>query len=192
MQEKKPDKDDRHRILLGRFGAAHGIRGEVMVRTFTGGAADIAAYGPLSDKASARSFKLKVVRVTDKGVVARVDGITDRNGAETLNGIDLYVDRAKFPEPDEAEYYHADLIGLRAVAPDGTEIGGVIAVENFGAGDLLEIRKAGSGETEYVPFTNACVPEVNIKARQLTVIMPVMTGEREPEQDTPDTSNESD
>ena len=192
MQEKKPDKDDQHRILLGRFGAAHGIRGEVMVRTFTAGAADIAAYGPLSDKASARSFKLKVVRVTDKGVVARVDGITDRNGAETLNGIDLYVDRAKFPEPDEAEYYHADLIGLRAVAPDGTEIGGVIAVENFGAGDLLEICLKGGSATEYVPFSNACVPSVDLAARQLTVIMPAMTGEKEPEQDTPDTSNESD
>ena len=186
MQEKKPDKDNQHRILLGRFGAAHGIRGEVMVRTFTGDPEGIASYGPLSDMAGARSFKLKVVRVTDKGVVARVDGITDRNGAETLNGIDLYIDRAKFPEPDEAEYYHADLVGLRAVAPDGTNIGDVIAVENFGAGDLLEIRFKDGSDTGYVPFTNACVPDVNIKARRLIVIMPVMTGEKEPERNDDD------
>ena len=181
MTSSKPEK----RILLGRFAAAHGIRGEVLVRTYTGDPEDIAAYGPLSDKEAKRSFKLKVVRVTDKGVVARVDGIKDRNGAETLSGIELYVDRAKLPKAAEAEYYHADLIGLRAVTPEGSSIGEVVAVENFGAGDLLEIRMTGSTDTDYVPFTNACVPEVNIKAGQLTIVMPVMTGEKEPEDEKP-------
>lgn len=171
---------DQNRILLGRFAAAHGIRGEVLIRTFTGEPAAIAAYGALSDKTGQRVFKIKVVRETDKGVVARVDGISDRNGAEALNGIELYVERAKLPKTDDAEYYHADLIGIAAFSPEGVEIGTVASVQNFGAGDLLEIRRAGRTETEYVPFTNACVPEVDVPARRATIVMPVMTGDREP------------
>jgi 16S rRNA processing protein RimM len=167
-------------ILLGRIGAAHGIKGDVSIRTFTGDPEAIGSYGPLTDKTGAKSFKVRVVRVNPKGgVIARVQGADDRNAAEALNGTELYVDRARLPKPREGEFYHADLIGLKAVAPDSGDIGTIVAVENFGAGDLLEIQRTGSHETEFVPFTNACVPEIDLAAGRAVVIMPVMTGDQE-------------
>ena len=174
MSEPKSKSGGETRVLLGSFANAHGIRGEVQVRTYTGAPEAVASYGPLSDKAGTRTFKLRVVRVTDKGIIARVDGISDRNAAETLKGIDLYVERAKLPVASEGEYYHADLIGLRAVSPDGDEIGKIIAVANFGASDLLAIQLKGGTATEYVPFTDACVPSVDLAAGVATVIMPEM------------------
>lgn len=165
------------RILLGQISGAHGIRGDVIVRTYTADPADIAAYGPLTDKDGARPTTLTIVRVSDKGVVARVKGVTDRNGAEALKGRELYVTRSKLPKVDEAEYYHADLIGLDAVTEDGQPFGRVTAVQNFGAGDLLEIKLSDGGAVEFIPFTNACVPNVDIAAGCLTVVPPIMTGE---------------
>jgi 16S rRNA processing protein RimM len=171
-------KDDR-RILLGQITAAHGIRGDVIVRTFTADPADIAAYGPLTDKLGTRPLSLSVIRISDKGVVARVKGVSDRNGAEALKGSELYVLRAKLPKASDAEYYHADLIGLEAVTEDGQPYGRVIAVQNFGAGDLLEIRRSDGRDMEFIPFTNACVPDVDIALGRLTVVPPVITGEAE-------------
>ncbi len=177
------DQSKPHRILLGQITGAHGIRGDILVRTFTGEPAAIAAYGPLTDAAGTKSFKLRIVRVTDKGVVARLDGVTDRNGAEAVRGQELYVERSKLPATDDTEYYHADLIGLAAEAPDGTLIGRVVAVQNFGAGDLLEIELTGGTATEYVQFTNANVPEVDLAAKRVVVVRPVMVGDQEPAND---------
>jgi 16S rRNA processing protein RimM len=157
------------RILLGRIAAAHGVRGEVLIKTFTGRPQDIAAYGPLDD-GGGRTFKLKVVRVTPKGaVVAAIAGVDDRNGAEALKGAPLYVDRDRLPAPAEGQFYHADLIGLAAVDPDGRPLGEVVAVHNHGAGDLLEVRLAETGRTELIAFTDAFVPEVDLAARRVVV-----------------------
>ena len=176
MENSKP-----RLILLGRVGAAHGIKGDVSVRTFTGDPAAIGGYGPLTDKTGAKSFKVRVVRSNPKGgVIARFEGVSDRNGAEALNGTDLYIDRARLPATAVGEYYHADLIGLKAVDAHGTALGQIIAIENFGAGDLLEIRLEGISATEFVPFTNACVPAIDLAAGVATVIVPEMTGEPEP------------
>lgn len=180
-------KDDR-RILLGQITGAHGIRGDIIVRTFTADPDGIAAYGDLTDKDGARPLSLTIVRVTDKGVVARVKGVGDRNGAEALKGRELYVLRSQLPESEEAEYYHADLIGLTAILSDGTRFGKVVAVQNFGAGDLLEIRTQDGRDSEYIPFTNACVPVVDITAQTLTVVPPVMTGDPEPADEADDGS----
>ncbi len=158
-------------VLLGRISTAQGIRGEVVIKSYTAEPEDIAAYGPLYDKAGARSFDISVVRVAKKGVIARVGGVSDRNGAEALRGTDLYVKREKLPEPDEDELYHADLIGLDAVTPTGEIVGEVIAIQNFGAGDLVEIRLAGQKRTEFVPFDDHFVPEIDLEARRMTVIM---------------------
>ena len=171
-------QDDR-RILLGQITGAHGIRGDVIVRTFTADPADIAAYGPLTDKTGARPLSLSVIRVSDKGAVARVKGVSDRNAAEALKGRELYVLRAKLPKASDAEYYHADLIGLDAVTADGKPYGRVIAVQNFGAGDLLEIKLSDGRDMEFIPFTNACVPDVDLSLGRLTVVPPLMTGEQE-------------
>jgi 16S rRNA processing protein RimM len=165
------DRDGR--ILLGRIVAAHGVRGEVLVRSYADTPEDVGAYGPLTAPGAGRSVDLRVLRVTAKGVVARVAGITDRNAAEALAGTDLYVDRAQLPAAGEGEFYHADLIGLLALAPDGAEVGRVVAVHNFGAGDLIEVALAASRRTEHIPFNDGFVPEVDVAGGRIIVILPV-------------------
>ena len=160
------------RILLGRIAGAHGIRGEVLIKTFTAAPEAIGSYGPLSDASGARTFKVESARATPKGVVARLQGVADRNAAEALKGVELYIARDRLPPAAEGEFYHADLIGLAAVDAEGKPVGEIIAVQNFGAGDLLEIRLAGSGKTELVPFTDDAVPEVDIAARRVVVVLP--------------------
>jgi 16S rRNA processing protein RimM len=160
------------RILLGRIAGAHGIRGDVLVHTYTEAPENIGAYGALSDASGTRQFKLGIVRVTPKGVIARVAGIDDRNAAETLKGIELYVDRARLPAAADGEFYYADLVGLTVVDTKGKTLGSIAAVQNFGAGDLLEIRLSGSSKTELVPFREAFVPEVHLAARRVVVVLP--------------------
>lgn len=164
---------DARRILLGHIAGAHGIRGDVVVKSYTEEPEDIAAYGPLQSEDGRRSFELTVVNVMAKGVIVRVKGVGDRNGAEALKGTALYVDRAKLPEADDGAYYHADLIGLAAHDADGTPVGRIVAVHNFGAGDLLELAPAKGGKTELIPFTDACVPSVDIAGRRVVVVMPI-------------------
>jgi 16S rRNA processing protein RimM len=159
------------RILLGRIAGAHGIRGEVLIKTFTELPEDIAAYGPLDD-GRGHALRIEAVRVTPRGVVARLAGIADRTAAEALKGASLYVDRERLPAPGEGEFYYADLIGLAAVTPDGHPLGEVVAVHNHGAGDLLELRLAGTGKTELVAFTDAFVPELDLAARRVVVRLP--------------------
>lgn len=160
------------RILLGRIAGAHGIRGEVVIHAYTGAPEDIGAYGPLADADGVRSFAIASARATAKGVVARIKGVADRNAAEALKGVELYVDRARLPAAADGEYYHADLIGMAAVDAEGNPVGEIVAVQNFGAGDLLEVRLVGSHKTEFVSFTDAAVPEVDIAAGRVVVVMP--------------------
>lgn len=168
-----PASEDRL-ILLGEIGPAHGVRGEVVVRSHTAMPEDIAAYGPLHDETGRRTFALTVVRVTPKGVVVKIAGFGDRTAVEALRGTRLYVPRSKLPHPAAGEFYHEDLIGLEAAAPDGSKLGTVVGVQNFGAGDLIEIRRTGARETEFVPFTDAAVPTVDTAARRIVVVMPEM------------------
>lgn len=167
MAEAKP-----HRILLGHIAGAHGIRGEVLIKTYTEAPENVGAYGPLSDESVTRTFNLESARATAKGVVARLQGVDDRNAAEALKGIALYIERERLPAAADGEFYHADLIGLAAIDGDGKPLGEIVAVQNYGAGDLLEIRLEGSSKTELVPFTDAAVPEVDIAARRVVVILP--------------------
>lgn len=165
-----PDRP--RRVLLGRIAGAHGIRGEVLIRTFTAAPESIGDYGPLATAAGDRHYRIASARPTQKGVVARLDGIGDRNAAEALKGVDLYVDRDRLPPAGDGEFYQADLIGMTAVGPDGATLGEIVAVQNFGAGDLLEVRPASGGRTELLPFTDDIVPEVDIAARRVTVVPP--------------------
>ena len=171
-------------VLLGRIAAAHGVRGDVLIKSFTAEPAAIASYGPLEDADRHRRFDVRVVRVTPKGVVARIAGIADRNAAEALKGVDLYVPRERLPEAEQDAYYHADLIGLAAYAEDGSLLGHVVAVADYGAGDLLEIRLQPSGRTELVPFTSAFVPEVDLARGRIVVRLPAaIEEESEPRED---------
>ncbi len=140
----------------------------------------IAAYGPLESEDGTRRLEVSVVRVTPKGVVARIAGVHDRTAAEALKGLALYVDRARLPEAEEGEFYCADLIGLTAEDRDGRKIGTVVAVENYGAGDILELRLEGVGKTELIPFTDAFVPVVDVAEGRVVVALPEAGTEDDP------------
>jgi 16S rRNA processing protein RimM len=166
------------RILLGHIAGAHGIKGEVLIKSYTAELADIGAYGPLTDERGQAPLMIEQTRISNKGVIARIAGVRDRNAAEALKGRALAVERTALPAPGDGDYYHADLIGLAAVAPDGSVLGTVVAVQNFGAGDLLELSRAETLETEFVPFTNACVPIVDVTAGRVTIVLPETTGDQ--------------
>ena len=159
-------------ILVGRFGAPHGVRGEVRLQSFTADPRAIAGYGSLRDK-TGRRFTLAAVRlVRDNMLVARVAGIADRDGAAALTNLELYVERAALPPPGEDEFYVADLVGMAVADDQGRALGTVIGVPNYGGGDLLELRPASGGETLLLPFTRAVVPTIDFSARRLTVVPP--------------------
>lgn len=184
---------DTRRILLGRIVAVHGVRGEVVVKTFTGEPEAIAAYGPLwttanPADANARKLSLRIVRVTPKGVIVRIKGIDDRNAAEALGKLELWVDRTRLPAPSDDEFYHEDLVGLAATDASGATIGTVVAIQNFGADDLLEVRLEGSSRTELFPFTKACVPSIDLAGGRLIIVPPpaAPTDDDEPRADSVD------
>ncbi|MGO9675249.1 MAG: ribosome maturation factor RimM [Methylocella sp.] len=165
--------DDR-RLLVGRFGAPHGVRGEVRLQSFTGDPGAIAGYRELSDASGARRFAIKSLRrVKDNLFVAKIDGIADRSSAERLTNVELYLSRASLPAPAEEEFYLADLIGLAALDESRTPMGRVANVLDFGGGDILEIAPPGGGETLLFPFTRAVVPEIDIAGGWLVIAPPV-------------------
>ena len=166
------------KVLLGRITGVHGLKGEVKIAAYTGEPEDIAAYGPLAT-AEGRYFHISAIRSVKGGtVIAVLRGVSNRDEAEKLKGTELYVSRAALPPPEEEdEYYHSDLIGLNAVSPDGETIGKIIAVHNFGAGDLLEVRFEDERQAQLIPFESTHVPRVDLTAREVVVLRPVYKGE---------------
>jgi 16S rRNA processing protein RimM len=160
------------RILVAEIGAAHGIRGEVRLRSFTEDPVAVKDYGPLESEDGTQRFAIESLRPAKDCLVARVAGVTDRTAAEALRNTRLYVGRNRLPATDNDEFYHADLIGLAAVAADGRELGHVIAVHNFGAGDLIELQPTAGGAAVMVPFTAVAVPVVDIAGRRIVVDPP--------------------
>ena len=158
-------------VCVARIGAAHGVRGAVKLWTFTEDPFAVTRYGPLATKDGARSFEVAHAREGKGHLVATLKGVTSRNEAERLNGLELYVAREKLPATDDDEYYHADLIGLAAVTTDDAPLGTVIAIHNFGAGDIIEIAPA-NGATMLLPFTNAVVPTVDIAGGRVVIELP--------------------
>jgi len=164
-----PDNNDR--VLLGEIGAAQGLKGEVRLRSYTQDPAAIARYGTLDDE-HGRKIEIESLRVTPKALIARIKGVTTREAAEALNRTKLYVARSRLPKREDEEWYHADLIGLAVVDRKGERIGAVVAVQNFGAGDLLEVKPAKGGPTVLIPFTRETVPEVDVEGGRLTLSPP--------------------
>jgi 16S rRNA processing protein RimM len=144
-------------ICIARIGAAHGVRGEVRLWTFTEDPLAVLHYGPLATRDGTRSFEVTHARETKTHLVATLKGVASREDAERLNGLELYIAREKLPATDDDEYYHADLIGLTAVNAANEPLGRVIAIHNFGAGDIIEIAPP-HGPTMLLPFTDAVVP----------------------------------
>jgi len=167
-------------ICLGVIVAAHGVRGLVKIKSFTADPGDLTAYGPLHDEAGTQTFEIALAGRAKELLLGRVAGVEDRDVAEALKGTRLYVDRDVLPAPEEEEtYYHADLVGLRVEDEAGASLGQVVAVQNFGAGDLIEVERS-EGATQLLPFTRAAVPEVDIAGGRLVVRPPA---EVEPESD---------
>ncbi|MDR3375231.1 MAG: ribosome maturation factor RimM [Ancalomicrobiaceae bacterium] len=178
------------RVLLGRCGAAHGIRGEVRVKPYTDTWDGLGEYGPLELEDGSRHLTIERMRQADTVVVVKFAGIADRTAAEALNGQGLFVERSAMPAPDEDDtWYHADLIGLAVMDRAGTQLGTVLGVPNFGAGDLLEIQPA-SGTSVFLPFTAAFVPEVDLAGGRLVIdppedlFKPASAGEAPPKKRT--------
>ena len=166
-------------VCVARIGAAHGLRGAVKLWTFTEDPLAVQGYGPLMTKDGARQFEIAGAREAKDHLVATFKGIATRNDAERLNGIELYVPREKLPATDDDEYYHADLIGLAAVNAADEPLGRVVAVHNFGAGDIIEIAPP-KGATMLLPFTNAVVPTVDIAGGRVVIELPQEIGGEEP------------
>jgi 16S rRNA processing protein RimM len=162
----RPDK-----VCLGAVVGVHGVKGVVRIKSFTAHPADIAAYGAVSDESGGRSFTVSVLGQARGAVLARLSGVADRDAAEALRGLRLYVPRAALPETKEDEFYHADLIGLPVETKEGARLGTVRAVHNFGAGDILELRD-DDGRELLLPFSDAVVPGVDIGAGRIVADPP--------------------
>ncbi len=160
------------RICVAQIGGAHGIRGEVKLKSFTADPMAVRDYGPLISEDGSASFEIEALRPAKGHLVARFRGVGDRDAAERLTHVRLFVPRERLPPPADDEFYHVDLIGLAAVTADGTEVGTVVAIHDFGAGDILELRPRTGGASVMVPFTAAYVPKVDVASGRIVVAPP--------------------
>jgi 16S rRNA processing protein RimM len=159
-------------VALGVFGAPQGVRGEVRIKSYTRDPKAIAAYGPLTDGRGAR-FVLESVRLLkDEMLVARLEGVASREAAAALTGLELFARREQLPPADEDEFYYDDLVGRAAVSRDGAPLGQVVALNNYGAGDILEIRPEGGGESLLLPFTKTVAVEIDFPGRRIVIDPP--------------------
>ncbi|MEP3045331.1 MAG: ribosome maturation factor RimM [Roseibium sp.] len=176
------------KVLMATIGAAHGIRGEVRVKPYGDDPLSFTDYGVLTTKDGKRSFEVASARVKKTVVITKFVEIKDRNQAEELNGLDLYIDRDELPEPEDDEFYYSDLNGLDVLDPSGEALGKIVAVQDFGAGDLLEIRPK-RGKTYYVPFTREFVPDIKLDKGCVTLDLPedyLSEDKPDPSEDAPD------
>lgn len=159
------------KLCVAVITSAHGVRGDVRIKSFTADPEGLADYGPLTDKSGERTFRIKVLGMAKGLLRAHIKGVDNRNAAEALAGVELYVERSRLPEPEEDEFYHSDLIGLRAELEDGSEYGTVCALYDFGAGDVIEIALSAGG-TVVLPFTKVVVPSVDLEAGIIVIAPP--------------------
>ncbi|MBE1237001.1 ribosome maturation factor RimM [Phaeovibrio sulfidiphilus] len=178
------------RLVVGIVVGVHGVRGLVRVKPFTLDPFALGDYGLLSDESGTRSFRVTVKNALKDQLLCSVEGVADRDAALALKGTRLCIERDRLPDDalDEDEYYHADLIGLPVELADGTPLGSIRAVEDYGAGDLLDIVRPQGQAPVMVPFTRACVPVVDLANRRVVVDPPaglLDDPENRPRQGTP-------
>jgi len=160
------------RVLLGVVAAPHGVRGLVRIKSFTEDPMAVAAYGPLSDEAGKKEYRVEALSAARGAVLARIEGVADRTAAEALRGLRLYVERGRLPAAGEREWYEADLIGLAAVDRDGRSWGKVVAFHDFGAGSVMEVSGGPSTTTAMLPFTDEAVPEIDVPGGKVVIDPP--------------------
>lgn len=153
-------------VCVAMITTAHGVKGQVKVKSYTKNPEDFAKYGALSD--GKKTFSVKVVGKIGDQFLVQLDTVKDRTAAEAMRGVKLYVDRSVLPELADGEFYYTDLIGLTAKTTDGKILGTVKAIHNFGAGDMLEIGES----VEFLSFTNETVPEIDLEHKILIVSLP--------------------
>ena len=163
---------DQDRICVGVIVGSHGLQGSVKIKSFMVVSDDITAFGPLTDKNGERSFKLDLISSNKKGIVAKLSGITDRTASEELRGLELYLLRDLLPDLEEDEFYYSDLIGLLVENINGEIIGTVGMVDNYGAGEVLEVNLRGGG-TEMYRVSSGVVPKIEIKNGRIVVNPPL-------------------
>lgn len=155
------------RVCVGAIAGAFGVRGEVRLKSFCAEPEGIADYGPLYTEDGTRSFTVEITRPIKNGYAARLSGVTTKEEADALRGTRLFADRDRLPELPDDEFYHSDLIGLTVLNTGGKVLGKVRSVQNYGAGDLLEVHGPGLKNTVLLPFTNAFVPTVDLTAGRI-------------------------
>jgi 16S rRNA processing protein RimM len=159
-------------LLMAEIAGAQGVKGAVKLKTFGDDPGALVDYPPLTDTKSGRTYQIDTIAPHGNIWIATIEGIADRTAAEKLFGTKLYLSKAELPKIKKKDtYYHADLIGLSAVKKDGEALGTIIAVANFGAGDLIEV-KPPKGQSFYVPFTKAAVPDVDLEKKTVTIDPP--------------------
>lgn len=165
-------------ILLAKIGGAHGVKGEVRVKSFTQDPEAFGDYGKLHDR-NGNKYQVLNTRISKNVVITRFKSVDTREKAKALNGLELFVNRSALPDvADEDEFYLSDLAGLEAVSLEGEVLGEVTGVHDFGAGDIVEIRLAG-GRTELFPFTRTIFPQVDIAEGQIVLVPPETVSERD-------------
>ena len=158
-------------ILVGRVAGAFGVKGDVRITSYTADPEALIAYRDLRREDGGPGLTLTSGRPAKGGVVARAKEIETREQAEALRGLRLYIPRDVLPEPDEDEFYVADLVGIEVRSLEGEVLGRVKSVRDFGAGDLLEVQPA-TGESWWLPFTREAVPEVRMAEGWLVAARP--------------------
>ena len=168
----RPKNGRDNRVCVAQIGAAHGLKGDVRLWSFTEDPLAVGRYGPLESEDGARRFDIEDLRPGKGHFVARLSGVRDKNAADALCNTKLYIPRERLPKTEDDEsFYHADLIGLAVVTTKGANIGEVAAVHNFGAGDIVEIRLTDKS-TMLLPFTDAAVPKVDLDGGRIIVDPP--------------------
>ena len=161
----------RDQVLVGLIVGAHGIKGEVRLKSFTSDPLSIGRYGPLQSS-SGQQFEITKLKAAKDDFIASLKNVNDRNEAEALKGVELFVAREKLPKLKTHEAYAHDLMGLDVVMENGTPLGKLVAMPNYGAGDLLEVALYGNNETVLIPFTNAFVPQEDFASGKIVVVLP--------------------
>ena len=172
---------DSRLILVGQVAGGFGVKGEVRVTAWTADPMTLLSFGVLLRADGSPGLTLTSARPDKNGIVGRAKEIATKEEADALRGLKLHVPRDRLPEPDEDEFYLADLVGLEARDPDGVVLGKVKSVQNFGADDMLEIAPAAGGQTWYLPFTREAAPELHLADGWLLAVRPSEVGEREPD-----------
>jgi 16S rRNA processing protein RimM len=158
------------RVKIARIVGVHGVRGLLKLRLFLDDPDLFTEFSGLVDSAG-KPVSLRLKNAHKGNFLAEMDGISDRTAAEALRGMDIFASRAELPEAGENEFYFDDLVGLAAVTPEGSPLGRIAAIEDYGAGPVVSLRLTAGGEA-LLPFSEACFPEIDIKAGRCTVVLP--------------------